>query len=617
MNPEINLIVYLKECDKAYYNSENTLVSDLDYDVLKSRTKELFPNDPYFQEIGSTPLRQKISLPYILGSLDKQKLPTIEKWLFNNHVDLVISEKLDGSSIFVQYKNGKVIMAATRGDGEVGTSLKEKAFQFCPKINVDYLVETRGEVYLTEENFQKLQNATNNAYISKRNAVAGILNRDSLEHCELLSIKFYEHINPELKNTEYERFLFLNSIGLETPVFELIPKQDIKKTVEILIKFLEESKLNEYLVDGVVVAKNNSIREDVKYPKDKISFKVNEDGVPCKVLGIHWQLTRSGKMVPVIDIEPKEISGAMISNVMGHNYKNIKELKIKSGTIISVCRSGEIIPFLVEVLENNDKEAEIPTNCPFCDSILEVDGVDILCKNPSCKEQQIFKIEHFFRTLDAESFTKTTLEKLPISSILSVYKLTDEDFISLKGFGMKKTLKILEEVEKTKKTTKAKLLAAFGILSLGLTNATKIIDYCESHNMNSFSDLFTLKKSDLESIEGIGTKNSEKIVDGLLTIKSLYNELNENGIEFIFEQKKVLTYSLEGKAYCFTGSGPVGRKELIALCEAHGHHYADIGKADVLVCEDVNGTSSKLTKAKKKGTLLISYEQFMEQMNGN
>ena len=136
MCDNVNLIVYLKECDAAYYNSEKTLISDLEYDQLKTKAKSLFPDDPYFQEVGASPLRQKISLPYILGSLDKMKLDTIEKWLSNNHEDLIISEKLDGSSIFAQFKNGRVIMAATRGDGETGTDIIEKSKLFCPKINV-------------------------------------------------------------------------------------------------------------------------------------------------------------------------------------------------------------------------------------------------------------------------------------------------------------------------------------------------------------------------------------------------------------------------------------------------------------------------------------------------
>lgn len=611
---ELN-IDFLKKCDEKYYIGI-PLISDLDYDILKEKLKKLHPNDYYFQTIGSLKYKgEKTKLPYILGSLEKRKLNNIEKWIKDSNDDLIVSAKLDGASIFIKYENGKVVSAFNRGDGEFGFDLTKKAQIFCKNILYKDVLELRCEAIITYDNFLKLNSILKDEeqYANPRNAVSGILNRDDSFGCEYISIIVYELINSDFN--EENKFEFLSTIeNLNIVPYRIMKLPRIiddkisNNIVNMLLDFMQILKNENYDIDGLVISKNNTKRENVKIPKNKIAFKVNEDGQETEVLDVIWETSRTGKVKPVILIKPLILNGATVSRVTGFNEKYISLNKIGKGSIIKVLRSGDVIPYITDIIKHSIN-LNIPKTCPECFFPLLKDGVELICCNEECNVKNIKFLEYFTKTLGIESFSKTSLEKLQIKSIQDLFSLKEENIVSIDGFGKKKAEKIISELKKIiKNVNKSKLLASFGISDLSVKTAEKILE-----KIDNFEDVFSKDELFFSSIEGIGEKNSKKFVEGLLKSQSLYNYLISIGLTLEEDTKNSFDKSI---SFCFTGTAPIGRKELIKLSNQMGYKITDIGGCHYLVCEDENGNSSKLKKAKSKGINIISYDFFMKKYLG-
>ncbi|MCK5020178.1 MAG: hypothetical protein KAS32_24280 [Candidatus Peribacteraceae bacterium] len=603
-------IEYLKKCDQAYHNTGVLEVSDKEYDILKRQAKDWYPDDPYFQTVGTKPTGSTVSLPYILGSLTKTKHDgSLLKWCRDNNIEQVtLSDKMDGVSLYAKYIDGQLIQASTRGDGYEGKDITEKVRCIRPTIEGVGLRELRGEAVMTSVSCHTL------GYSLPRSAVSGILNGDDKEHydkCKYVDIVFYNLMGETLP-TYPHHFHTIIELGCLAPEFISIKvTDDIEDKIADWFKTRKEVSI--WDIDGVVVAdrQDATVGEDY-YPINMCAFKVNEEAIDTPVVGVEWNISRTGRVVPTVIFETIDIGGSKISRATGFNAKFIHDNQIGIDTIVGIVKSGDVIPYIENVTPNMDNEFKsfVPTNCPSCDSPLErtESGVDIVCKNHDrCPEQMIYKIEHFLLAHDVEEITATTIRRLGIKSIEDLYSLTDFGISMIEGMGIKKGQTIIREIQKTLKTTPEKLLKSFGISGIGNTASGLI--------MNHFGDFDTLFSSSVGSykvLDGIGDVLAENIVWGLSKYVNLYEFLKKQGL--VFEEKASM--DLQGKIFTLTGKSDLNRNDLVKMITSHGGMVKGISKnVNYLVTNDTNSTSGKMKKAIQYGVEIISYDDLLSIIN--
>ena len=595
-------IEYLQILDEAYYNGSDPLVTDVEYDILKAELMGQVPDHPYFETVGAPIKGDKVKLPYLLGSLKKVKTDTVDKWMDSHSGVKVISGKADGVSLYVKYVDGNVTLATTRGDGYEGQDITEKAQIFCPTIKGNG--EFRGEATLCGNTHTEL------GYKTRRNGVAGLLNDDKVNRCEHIVPVFYEVLHDVQDMTEWDRFLYMGDLGLQT-----VPFTSVKNaSADELAKLLEVTKNSvDYDVDGLVISLNVQKRENTYYPTKKVAFKVNESAVLCTVTEVKWNVGRSGKITPVVHIEPTEIQGVTVSKCTGFNWAFINGSGISKGAEVYVVRSGDVIPYIEEVKVSVGHPTI--TKCPDCgaESYLSESGIDMFCYNTSCGETAYKKVEYFLRTLGAENITIKTLKKLNINTIEKAYELDELDIIGLEGFGKKRAQQVVEEIQKTKKTTSPKMLQAFGIPGIGQAAAE---DICNKYH----EQIFDLSMNELQTVKGIGVKTSANYNLYIGEYKDLITRLNDSGIIFEMSTNDVETDAqneteLTGLIFTLTGAYEIKRNILKNMIEGKQASVKSLTKkSNYLVTSDMNSTSSKMKKAQKYGTEIISYEDLLEML---
>ena len=592
----------LRRWDNLYFNQGDPEVSDTEYDVLKTSFKKLYPDDPYFKEVGS-PIIQKyeeIEIPFIMGGLDEFNPDTVMSWI-NKKKDLIIaSEKLDGNSIGCSWENGILSFAASRGDGKIGQNILNKGKYFIPTIPVKNKVSLRGEILLEGDKYKAL------GFKNRRNGVTGLLRRDEInpDNLKQLSVIFYELIEPEF-NTEIERILYIqNTLKLKVATWGSFPPDkitDLPGTFSKLLLSLKEDA--NYDIDGLVLTYNNSKRENVEYPKGKIKFKVNQSAIQCEVKRIEWNVTRLGFIKPVVLIEPTEIMGVTVSRCSGFNVDFIDSHQIDIGSSVGVVRSGDVIPYITEVFKAADT-MNIPINCPSCKSILRRTDKELICDNNKCLQKMIYTVSHFFIEMGTDNISDRTIEMLGVYSIEDAYNLTIEDMEKLPGFGKKKAEIIYNEIRKTLTIKPEKLLAAFGMPLIGSTLSKSLM------TKFTLDELFEIKDPE---VLGLGPITSKALIDNIGKYKPLYEFLKEIGLKFIKEDISLKT--LKGMEFALTGAGPLKRKEYISMCEEKGGTIKGISKnTNYLVTDDVSTNSEKIKAANKFGTHIITYDEFMKML---
>jgi DNA ligase (NAD+) len=612
----MNKIELLKKYDDLYFNEGTSPITDTEYDLLRTSAKKEFPKDPYWDQVGHTieSKFKKIKLPFVMGGLEEFNPETVSTWLEKENDDIVASEKLDGNSIGATWLSGYLTFAASRGDGVEGQDIREKIIYSMTSIHkpgtIQYVpdkVSLRGEVLLKGNLFKEL------GFKNRRNSVTGILRRDEIDPKVLSKFTniFYEVVESPVEfKTEVERLNFIKTLGLEIVRFIVIPKElPTEKKIEMLVSFLAHVKeTSNYDIDGLVLTRNNSKRENVMHVKNKIKFKVNQEAVKCTVTGVEWNVTRLGYIKPVVLIEPIDILGATVSRCSGFNYSFIDSNSIGKGSIVGVTRAGDVIPYITEIYKRSE-EVVIPTHCPSCNSLLEFtydgDGyqVDLICKNKKkCPQQMLYHVSHYFITMGVEGLSDKTFENIGITSIPEIYKVTNEYLEKLPGFGEKKAENIIKEVKKTLNTKPWKLLAAFGIPLIGRTLSKQLC------NKFKFDELFTIKDP---KVLGLGDITSKTLIDNINDYKELYEFLKSIGLEFEKEDESLKT--LKGLKFALTGEGPMKRSEIQKLIESKGGEMGGISKGtNYLVTNDTSSSSGKMKSAGKLGIPVISYDSLFQ-----
>jgi len=543
------------------YRSGNPIISDSDYDfIFLKELRKRVPNHKFFQTIeveGIGFSEEKHTLPQPMLSTDKAySFKEIIKWTerilksadelsFNNtSLRFLATPKLDG---FAGYDDG--IKLYTRGDGKKGSDITRVFDRGLKIFNNSERGQGAGEIVVRKSYFE--QNLSQ-FFEFPRNFQASLIKEKELDN----------HARDAIEKN-----------GAFFVPFKQLPKwegslEELKSNFESII---EKSLTSvDFDVDGVVFEViNDEIKSHMgsnrKFHRWQIAFKENKDKAHVRVLSITPQVGRTGKITPVAELEPTQLSGATIVRVTGHHYGLVRDQKLGKGSIIELTRSGLVIPKINKVLKPAE-EVIIPTICPSCNTNLAWDSDFLICQNHQfCRTQNIGRIEHFFKILaNNDGFGIATIENLfdkGVDQISKIYQLSFEELTSF-GFGDKTSENLLKQLERSKneEIEDWRFLAAFGIHRLGQGNCENLL---RSYPLD---EVFNLDEESIIAIDGFAEQTAGDIVQGLASIKEEFNYLYSLG--FNLEKTKLKSELnnfnplLVDKKIVFTGKMSSSRDEM-------------------------------------------------------
>jgi DNA ligase (NAD+) len=597
----------LIEAKEAYYN-DDPIMQDSEFDELENELRKLDPSNDYFNIVGIPAKGEKIKHLYPMLSMNKaNSIEEVQSWLnkiIDKRVELIVEPKIDGLSCSIVYDKGKLQYISTRGDGEEGRIISHiKDYINIPKIISSIeRTEVRGELYLP------LNTALPNPDSKPlRSLAVGLINRKDtgLEDLKYINFVGYQVIGSIL-TTESFKIDYIQTLGFRTVPYKIVMSiQELRDYFEEYKSVLRE-KWN-YQTDGLIICVNdNSLHGEInkKYIVEhhnhyNIALKPPAESRWTTVVGITWQVSRAGRVIPVVNTVPVIIGGSEIKNPTGHNLKNIKTKKLNIGDKVLISKANDVIPKLLESVPTKEKSELIPTHCPSCNTELIEEEVQLICPNTDCPERNIQLITYWVAQNKMDDISEATVRLLYdnkfITSIKDLYHLNDyRQYINaLPGFGDKKTENLFNQIEKTKMLDVVQFISRLGIELVGEK---------------------AVKKMKIKTMEDFWNFNDVKYVIGQNLI--LYKKANKN---FINQLASALTISnvvdkqSKGKV-CMTGSGHASRDELIKEIESMGYEFVDsiTKQTDILICEDVLGDSGKLKKAKKLGIKLMNYTEFFK-----
>ncbi len=646
---------YRKEIEyhnRKYYDEDSPEIDDYEYDMLVKNLENLekeFPgllsNASPTQNVGGnasakfSPVVHEVRMESLHDSFSIDEIIAFDKRVHNavEKPSYVVEPKIDGLSVSVEYVNGKLFRASTRGDGNVGEDVTENilTIKSLPKVlneNIPYL-EVRGEVYMSKENFLNLTKAQElegvKTFKNPRNAAAGSLRQKDASITAKRNLEIFvfniQKIDGKTFTSHKETLDFLKNLGL--PVLPFYSKfQDIEDVVAEIDR-IGKIKLDlPYQTDGAVVKLDSledrkKLGSTSKFPRWAEAFKYPPEERTTKLLDIEINVGRTGVLTPTGILEPVFISGSTVSRVVLHNADFIKEKDIRIGDSVVIRKAGEIIPEVVKVESHVDKSEifEFPKFCPSCGSeVVRVDDeVALRCVNTDCPAQLIRNLIHFVSkgAMDIDGLGETLVFKMVqdklISSPSDIYDLNKEQLIGMERMGEKSSENILKAIENSKKAGFDRLLFGLGIRHVG-QKAAKLI----ASKFENMDNLINATEDEINSTDGLGGVIAESVVMYFKTPQNLelINKLKEHGIVMAFESK-VKNQKLGGKTFVLTGTlENYTRGEASEIIESMG------GKVTSSVSKNTDfvlagkDPGSKVDKANKLDVKIISENEFLNMI---
>lgn len=648
INKMKELVEKISKASYEYYVLDNPTISDKEWDALYDQLKALeaetgvvLDNSPT-KKVGGDPLGkfEKVTHYRKLMSLDKaQSFGEIEEWNERNQKliaykpEYSVEHKFDGLSLALTYRNGKLEIGATRGNGEVGENVTEqvKTIRTIP-LTIDYmgLVVVQGEGIMKLSELEKYNKTHDEKLKNARNAAAGAIRNLDPKETKARNLDFFAYnINYiEGKNfasqEEEHQFLIDNGFMVD-PLFKIVHSmQEVKGLID---KVAKEKSSYDFLIDGMVIKINNlKIREELgetlKYPRGMIAYKFEALEVSTLLKNVLWQVSRMGRVTPVADLEPVELAGATISRATLNNFDDISRKKLKIGARVFIRRSNEVIPEVLGIAEDlpGSQEIEKPTVCPVCGAPLLLDNIDIYCPNHfGCSKQIIERLSHFSsrHAMDIVGFSIKTIEQLyhkfGFNKFSDIYGLTAEQLYSLDAFKDKKVNNVLQSIENSKNPELYRFIFALGIDNIGIKTAKQLASH-----FKTFEAFRNSTEEELVSLPDI----SNIIANGICTF--FKTEANKIEIENLFSagvkpqtaNKQVVSASsfFAGKKVVLTGALSFSRTEATKMLEEAGAEVvSSVSKnTDHVVAGDDAG--SKLQKATALGIEILNEQQFLENL---
>lgn len=635
-----SLVKKLNKYRDEYYNNNNSIISDREYDelfdkliVLERETGCIFSNSPT-QSVGYMSLSQLQKVKHSHPLLSLGKTTDIDEFIkYFCNKDFLIMAKLDGLTCSLTYDNGKLIRAESRGDGETGEDITHnaKVFSNLPaEIPFKGKLEIDGECIITYDEFERIKARENTEYKNPRNLVSGSVRQLNSEIAAKRNIKFIAWRLHEAENVgiQYhsDGFDFLSNLG-----FDVVPYYTNSFNVIEWIK--DECETKQIPIDGIVgmfddIEYGNSLGRTGHHPRHSLAYKFYQEENETVLLNIEWSTSRTGLVNPVAIFEPVEIDGTTVSRATLNNVSIIKELELGIGDIVTVIKANQIIPKITQNLTRSNTY-QIPSVCPSCGNPVTIkndNGREMLyCTNRHCKAILHDKISNF-ATREAMNIVGISEERLRslmdmgyITSFESLYHLKDyrNEIAKAKGFGESSIDKIINAIEVSKKCQLINIIIAIGIPGIGKSAARTIAEYCEATGAeNTFQEFinFAMSGFDWSVLQEIGQATSDNInsyvADNYEDIQPLVNILHIKK-----PQKSDLSQRYKGKTFCITGKLVEfdNRNALVYDIEAKGGTVVSsvTSKTQYLITNDKTSGSSKNKAAEKYGTKIISELEYI------
>lgn len=573
----IELRNILKKANYEYYVLNNPTLSDYDFDMYLNELKELeekYPDlvtkDSPTQRVGGivsskfkkiTHEKNMLSLGNLFSEKDVIDFDSKIRKVVDNY-SYTADLKIDGLSVSLQYRNGFLEQAATRGDGIVGEDITEnvKTIRSIP-LKIDYLdnLEVRGEIFISKKNFDDLNESRFeqglDLFKNPRNAAAGTMRQLDPKVVSERKLDAFMHymIADNGINNHYQSLMFLKKQGFKVNQYTKECK-DINEVIAF-INEVEEFRFDlPYEIDGVVLKINEfdlyqTIGYTAKYPKWAIAYKFKALEVETVLQDIRFQIGRTGVVKPVAELNPVMISGSLVSRATLHNEDFINDRDIHINDYVIVRKAGEIIPEVLRVVPSKRTGSEIPfkmiTHCPKCNSVLErkPGEADYYCLNPDCEAKHLEGLIHFAsrEAYNIDGLGESILTELYndgfINDIADIFELTDqyEQLIQKERLGEKSVNNLLSAIEESKRNNLDKLIFGLGIRHVG-SKVSKIL----AEQLKSMEQFFEVTAADLLEINDIGQAIASSVVEYFSNEenKVLIERLSENGLNMIYISSK-------------------------------------------------------------------------------
>ena len=664
------LVRKLNQYRDEYYNNNKSIISDKEYDELYDRLVELeketgvqYSNSPT-ATVGAPVVvtkLQKVHHNHPLLSLGKTTSITDFAEYFYGHFTCVMA-KLDGLTASIVYRNGRLVSAESRGNGEIGEDITHNARTFS---NLPTTIPFKGELIIDGEciidynTFDDINKREKTEYKNPRNLVSGTVRQLDSSVCaarnvqfiawKLYSIKDENGTDMPINDTYTSAFEFLKAQGFEVVSHlmcgymepnEAIFRHEIQEYIRIIQNKMFEAAIP---IDGIVAAFNDvkygeSLGSTSHHPKHSLAFKFYQDENESTLLDIEWNTSRTGLVNPVAVFEPVEIDGTTVTRASLSNISIIKELELGIGDTITVIKANQIIPQITGNLTRSNTY-EIPKYCPSCGKQLTVwndTGREMLyCTNSKCPAINHDRISNFASREGmnivgvSEERLSVLMEKGYVASFADLYRLKDyrDELICLDGFGETMVDNLLDSIEQSRICQFINLLVALGIPYIGKSSAKIISGYVKAYGTVHYPDkpvaeVFMQMVSERygwSALAGIGEVTQEAINDYISCHSEEISDLL-NYIEIASDDNSAVnSANITGKTFCITGklTEYANREALVSDIEKHGGKVVSgvTAKTDYLITNDSESGSSKLNKAKKYGTKILSETEFIALKN--
>jgi DNA ligase (NAD+) len=666
----------LHHANHLYYIESRPSISDREYDKLMQELidlekahPDLATKDSPTQRVGGDvqtelkPVRHAVPMMSIDNTYSEEEVRAFDERVRkglggSEKPSYVLEPKIDGASVSVRYEGGKLVLAATRGRGNVGDDITVNArvIRSIPlTLRTDgtkppAILEVRGEIYMDNEDFQRvnkeIQAEGEEPYANPRNLTSGTIRRLDPKIVAKRRLRFMAHglgqVDPMPADSYWEWTKLLRGWGVPLPR-EMSRVKDVDEALKCIHEFERIRPKLPYMTDGMVMKVDDFKQRDrlgatSKAPRWVIAYKYETEQQPTILNDVEWQVGKGGNLTPVGRLEPVFVGGVTVSNATLHNIEQIQRLDLHIGDTIIVERAGEVIPYVVEAVPEKRpkgaKKVTPPTNCPSCGAKVEkeADTPYIRCVNPACPDQFKERLRWFCgrSQMDIEGVGDKLVDQLVdkglVKTFADLYRLEADDLAALgseveqdgklvtRTVGEKIAAKVVANIDKSREQGLDRLLAGLGIRHVG-----NRVAYVLASHFGSLDALDKATQEELSAVHEIGDVIADSVHDFFHNAagKSTIKELKAVGIDPKMEKpaKNSADLVLSGQTVVVTGTLQKFQREEIErlIVQLGGKASGSVSKKTSFVVAG-ESAGSKLDKAKDLGVPVLTEQEFLKKI---